>query len=323
MSVGFQLLLYGGATRGAFRAAIMESGSPLPVATMADGQAVFDGVVTLAGCASAIDKIACLRSVDEETFSNATAQAIVYEYSYRSLAFRYMPRVDYETVLDYPQNLLRKGQFAHVPIISGDNGDEGTIFTLDAFNITTEAEVASYFSGFFTDLPDSTLQLLLQQYPDDPAEGSPYGTGELYAVTPESKRVTSILGDVLFNAPRRFLSGICVRSDVPIWSYLFTTTQGTPFYGAAHATEVPFVYGEEPGLIGEQMPTLWIAFANNLDPNQYAAYGAALGIPYWPQYGGNATQLNFQFELSTIIHDDYRIEGTNVVIEHIDQFILV
>jgi len=38
----------------------------------------------------------------------------------------------------------------------------------------------------------------------DVTQGSPYGTGTLNALTPQFKRIASILGDITFQGPRRF-----------------------------------------------------------------------------------------------------------------------
>jgi hypothetical protein len=45
---------------------------------------------------------------------------------------------------------------------------------------------------------------LLKLYPQNVTLGSPYDTGTQNAFTPEFKRIASILGDLVFQAPRRF-----------------------------------------------------------------------------------------------------------------------
>ena len=52
----------------------------------------------------------------------------------------------------------------------------------------------------------------------DPAQGSPYGTGEANQLTPQWKRLSSIQGDLVFQSPRRvFLKSLSPRQDA--WSY--------------------------------------------------------------------------------------------------------
>ena len=59
---------------------------------------------------------------------------------------------------------------------------------------------------------------LLKLYPQNVTQGSPYDTGIQNALTPEFKRIASILGDVTFQAPRRFF--VRTLSDQQnTWSY--------------------------------------------------------------------------------------------------------
>ena len=58
------MLTNGGNTEGLFRAAFMESGSPIPVGDITHGQRYYDAVVREVGCSTASDSLACLRTVD-------------------------------------------------------------------------------------------------------------------------------------------------------------------------------------------------------------------------------------------------------------------
>ena len=58
---------------------------------------------------------------------------------------------------------------------------------------------------FFPTVNDTLIENILAAYPDDPALGSPFDTGSNNSITPEFKRVAAILGDYVFQAPRRLL----------------------------------------------------------------------------------------------------------------------
>ena len=58
------MLTNGGNTEGLFRAAFMQSGSPIPVGDITHGQRYYDAVVQEVGCSTASDTLACLRTVD-------------------------------------------------------------------------------------------------------------------------------------------------------------------------------------------------------------------------------------------------------------------
>ena len=71
---------------------------------------------------------------------------------------------------------------------------------------STEDEVRQYLQQyFFPKANTSFLDDILTGYPEDPFLGSPFDTGSNNTLTPENKRIAAILGDLLFQAPRRFL----------------------------------------------------------------------------------------------------------------------
>ena len=59
--MAYHLLFDGGNTGGLFHGAIMESGSPLSVGDISEGQGTYDFVVQSTGCASSLDTLECLR----------------------------------------------------------------------------------------------------------------------------------------------------------------------------------------------------------------------------------------------------------------------
>jgi len=63
ISVSLQMLTNGGDTEGLFHAAVMQSGSPIPVGDITNGQKYYDAVVSEVGCSGATDTLACLRTV--------------------------------------------------------------------------------------------------------------------------------------------------------------------------------------------------------------------------------------------------------------------
>lgn len=61
ISVSLQMLANGGNTEGLFRAGFMQSGSPIPVGDITNGQEYYDALVTQTGCSGSTDTLACLR----------------------------------------------------------------------------------------------------------------------------------------------------------------------------------------------------------------------------------------------------------------------
>lgn len=65
------MLTNGGNNEGLFRAAFMESGSPVPVGDITNGQKYYDFIVDHTGCSGASDTLQCLRAVPYKAFKAA------------------------------------------------------------------------------------------------------------------------------------------------------------------------------------------------------------------------------------------------------------
>ena len=129
-----------------------------------------------------------------------------------------------------------------ITIFLGSCEDEGTLFTLALLNLTsasiyilsmhvlltpspfsalrTEAELGGYLkSNYFPSASDGTIAQLLELYPSNPAAGSPFGTGDAFAFTPEYKRLAAFQGDFIFQATRRFLLDQRAGEGQPVRSF--------------------------------------------------------------------------------------------------------
>ena len=68
------------------------------------------------------------------------------------------------------------------------------------------------------DASEDEVNTLLEVYPSDITQGSPFNTSVLNAVTPEYKRIAAMQGDLVFQAPRRFFLQQRA-SEQPVWSF--------------------------------------------------------------------------------------------------------
>ncbi len=182
----------------------------------------------------------------------------------------------------------------------------------------TEADLRTYISEFILpNIKDAELDKLLVLYPQDPTQGSPYDTGDQNAFTPQFKRIASILGDCVFQAPRRFfLKNISGRQNTwsfcmyfpryllaPSFTRQFNTVskrlKSLPVLGSVHSSDILNMYG------GGDLTDYLINFATNLDPNGGLS-------PRWPQYTLKSPQLmtlvDSQGTNRTITQDAYRVE---------------
>jgi acetylcholinesterase len=168
------------------------------------------------------------------------------------------------------------------------------------------------------------MDKLLTLYPQNVTQGSPYDTGTQNALTPEFKRIASILGDFEFQAPRRFflnnVSGkqntwsfctlhVLTRARLSLHSHVDSHTvskrlKSVPILGSFHGSDILNIYG------GGDLTDFLIQFATHLNPNGVLS-------PHWPRYTPSSPQLmtllDSQVTNRTITLDTYRVEGMEFI----------
>lgn len=292
-----------------FIGAIMDSGSAVPSTDVSTErpQAIYDTVVKNAGCASSSDTLSCLRSLPYQQFLSA-ANSVPGIFSYRSLDLSYLPRYDPESSFFPASPSLNSGNITQVPLILGDQEDEGTFFSLVLSNVTTTSKLVTYLKSYFPLASREDIQGLVDTYPVNPSAGSPFRTGPLNEIYPQFKRIAAILGDVTFTLTRRaVLSSLSTRfPSTPTYSYLSSYFYGTPVLGTFHSSDTTVAYNPAP--LPESfnaIATYYIGFVNGGDPNKLIA--STPGLPTWPKWNANSPQLlNFRAADNGIIPDDFR-----------------
>jgi carboxylesterase type B len=318
ISVFNQMALYNGDNKykgkPLFRGAIMNSGSIIPADPVdcPKGQVVYDQVVEKAGCAAAADTLACLRATPYDKFL-AAANSVPAILSYNSVALSYLPRPDGKVLTKSPDVLVLERKYAAVPMIIGDQEDEGTLFALFQSNITTSAKLVSYLGDlFFHSATKSQLEGLVAQYSPWVWDGSPFGSGLLNEIYPGFKRLAALLGDLVFTLTRRvFLEmATSLNPDVPAWSYLASYDRGTPIMGTFHGSDILQVfYGILPNYAAKSIQGYYANFVYNLDPNNAAGGTSAKSkiAENWPRWTMKERKLiNFFADRNGYLVDDFR-----------------
>ncbi|KAJ7265540.1 Alpha/Beta hydrolase protein [Mycena rebaudengoi] len=170
-------------TSDLFRGAFMLSGSLIPTHTQADGQKYYDQLVATTNCTAARNTLDCLRGVPYEALLASVNQTPDL-FSYLGMSLLWSPSIDGDIVVRNPIESVSRGAYAKIPLLAGDDDDEGTFFAFGSTNVTTDDDFANYLRA--VSLPRaSTTQIshLATLYPQDPAQGSPFGTGSDNAIT--------------------------------------------------------------------------------------------------------------------------------------------
>ena len=314
-SIFNQMSLYGGKLKYKdeylFRGAIMASGGVLPSQPVDSpkAQEAYDRVVHHAGCDGASDTLECLRQVDYTTYLNAVSSSPSM-LSYTALGLTYIPRPDGHTLPDSAEVLAAQGKYVPVPVITGNQEDEGTLFALFQSNLTTTAGLADYLQQYYyAGASKSELTELIETYGkglEAITANSPYGTGLLNEIFPGFKRRASIIGDLFFTLTRRlFLDAVHTGSKVvPSWAYMASYNTGTPILGTFHGADILQVFfGIKDNYAAQSIRTHFINFLCYLDPN---GNGGDKQYPFWPQWEDGQKLMRFYSDRSEVAADDFR-----------------
>ncbi|KAI1795283.1 extracellular triacylglycerol lipase precursor [Ganoderma leucocontextum] len=333
------LYLNAGLENYGVRGAIMESGSAgtLPSFNASRREVVWDAfVANTTECADAAQgsTFACMRNATtSDLLSSWEAIAPVFPEP-----FLFVPVIDGPNGLlpDLPSKLLAAGHFSKIPFMAGTVLDEGTDFV--PVQISTDEQLVEFivvannpFAPSLTPQFQTDVATLLTLYPDNPALGSPFGTGnETFGLSSQYKRAAALLGDASFQGTRREWIQAATAAGLTTFGYIFTdqnVAAADPATGVHHASEVPYVYGSpaiaeanvESGVVALAMMDYWVSFAVSGTPND----GYGLPKTTWPQYTSDS-QVLIQFDTTkltsnlseatfAVIPDTYRAQQISFI----------
>ncbi|GAA5980103.1 hypothetical protein JCM10908_001537 [Rhodotorula pacifica] len=334
MSVGLHQLYSG--DRGLFRGAFMLSGAPtsFPVPWPHDAAArTLHPLPGPAQCPSPVqrengppqnvDLLECLRSLPIEKLYEATR--VLTDDSPANAWFPYYPVLEGEWEpeteggprpwLDVrPSERITRGSYAKIPVVMGSVDDEGTRFVRPDIGSDEKEflEVIRDIFDFTYGAIEELLEPILAFYPSDPKAGSPFFTGpETFGLSANYKRISSFVGDILFQAPRRhFLRETPKDFGEDSWNYLYREPRAgaQARLGIQHGADLPAWFGHPDESDEAMLQLSWemtgylLNFVQKLDPN-------GPGLPRWPKFGMDRLTLQFQRDNTTIIDDSDRLEA--------------
>ncbi|CAI7579825.1 unnamed protein product [Penicillium manginii] len=287
-SVTLLLSAYGGRNDNLFIGAAAESQSFGTMLDVSESQFAYDNLVSRTGCTNQDDTLACLRSLDIKTLQNQNIGTPLPGGTNKPL-YLYSPTIDGDLVQDHTLTLFRKGKFIKVPVIFGDDTDEGTIFVPKS--TSTLAAADTFIKDQFPSISASQMAKVNSIYLTPNQTKTYPGSGAYWPPT------ASAYGEIRYICPGIEMSSVYAAAGVNSWNYHFAVQD--PHFeeigeGTTHTVEVNAIWGPDyvSGVppdsyytsnapIVPLMQGYWTSFVRDLNPNTYRLPGS----PEWGTWG--------------------------------------
>lgn len=223
MKIGHHLLNYDGHTAPKFHRVVIESGAPTsravrkPDAEIHEQQ--FKDFLKEVGVPSSLHDsqvFQYLRNLNIDVI--AKAQTKVFQKYNPSLRWAFQPVIDNEIIRGRPIDAWRAGKWHKVPIMSGFQGNEGSLYVNK--KMSTSSEFLDFWKTLLPQLSDKDVEEIDRLYPD-PAKvpGSPYQETRLeHGVGAQYKRIEASYADYAYVAPVR-QTAFFASQEVPMYVY--------------------------------------------------------------------------------------------------------
>jgi para-nitrobenzyl esterase len=218
---------------------------------------------------------------DLAALRDLSAESIISAYAANPKVltnFDWLTIVDGDVLPDEVNKIFAEGKQADVPVLIGSNADEATTFD-PAIGATASVDYAA----------------LLNQFVGATLAGDNKTVFDLYPAQAEVARdsYTRFNTDAMFTQPMRLWADYMGKVSSPAYLYWWNwrpVIDGSDQFGAFHAAEIPYVFGNlatfdieaNPRDIAfaDKMQTIWTNFAKNGNPSSN-------GIIDWPAYAQN------------------------------------
>lgn len=277
-----------------FVGAVAESPYSPTQRTVSEMEFQYNRLLRAAGCST----LNCLRGIDIETFmAISRIAAFPGAVSENPLPVEYwLPVIDGTLIVDRMQRLLDTGRFHHVPLLVGDDTNEGSYF---GYNASTAREVLMFIKNNYPRLSSAQLQRISQLYPmQEPVP-------QHAAYFPSA---SAVFGDFAFTCPGNRIASAMARKFSPdqVWNYRFnvqdevTLASGlgvshlletSAIFGPGYVTPPAVIYSNANSRIIPIASQYFISFIQKLNPNAMKVPAS----PVWNTWGrGSGQRLRLQ-----------------------------
>ena len=283
-SIVQHLVANNGVDRKLFHGAIMQSQPMPPIKDVEGSQYQYDNLVERAGCKGESDTIACLRKLDAPTFIKHVHGEPFPGGAGGKPIFSYNPVIDNDFVTGLPVKSFQDGRFIKVPMVFGDDTNEGTLFA--PRSVEDVEGCRRFLKNNWPGFSDKQLGKMVEMYDLDKQEPAPYW-----------HHVSRAYGETRYICPGIQLSNLVTQHGVDnVWNWRYDVLdpdQVRSGENVSHGSEMSAIWGPDymPGpksLRGENknvVPVIqgyWTSFVQTLDPNPKRAAGS----PEWKKWTG-------------------------------------
>jgi carboxylesterase type B len=262
--------------------------------TTEESQYNYNNLTMRTGCSEASDSLSCLRDLSLDALQQENI-AIPYPQTIKRPLYSYGPTIDGTLIPNLTSHLFEQGQFLKVPIIFGDDTNEGTIFVPRNLSSTTAA--ITFIKDQFPYISFSELDWFKKTYLSRPDSENFKNAGHYWQVTSNG------YGEMRYICPGIALSRLFTSYGVSdTWNYHYAVLDRVENkgYGTAHTTELNAIWGPDNiggtplqsyysnnAAIVPVMQGYWTSFIRSYDPNIHRYPGS----PEWGTWGDNYTRL--------------------------------
>lgn len=277
MSIG--TLMSMPAAKNKFPKAILESGAANTVSNLDEAVKMSEKYLEVLGLTGS--DVETLKALTTKQLMDAQQRLGDIMRETEHMVTPFQPLVDGRVIPERPIEAIRKGSAKNVTAIIGTNLEEWTLFAImePGFKDIGEDAMLDRLSGM---LPGEPVKRLADDYRNALVKrGKSPSPADI---------LTAIQTDIMFRMPAISLVEAQRDNGQKNYSYLFTWKSPAMggVFGACHALEIGFVFGEQDPMLGGKGPDVdklsrcmqdaWLAFARAGDPS-------CESIGKWPVYG--------------------------------------